>query len=906
MLASGITGYWRHALLALAALGASMSPAAEPAGDNWTADPEGQFLLDVNLHRLILGNGVRAYQTPEGACVLFGDFLTPLDVPMKIDIGSGRASGWAFTEKNRISIDRHSLVAEVKGKRESFAITDVRETPDGWCVDQKALARWFGLTVKADVYNSLLLLDSDSKLPVELAIARKARGAEVARKREAALALTGLPRIKVPYRMWRTPALEFVVSAGVRYGGQGSGAEIRRDATVYAAGELAAMSYMASMSVDPSGKPRNIWARFYRSDPEASLLGPLHATHFALGDVPGLGSTFNPAGSNGRGLVVTNRPLGTISNFDRTEFRGRLPDGWDAELYRNGTLVAFDDDPDRNGEYLFKNVDILVGDNDYEIVLHGPQGQEQHIRDTLNIGHDSAPPGKLWYWAGVRQPGRDLLSFGADPMNTTTFVPSLGSTAPPQPKAGAIEAVAQAQYGIDKRTAVSALVRSALAGDERVTYVEGSVRRTIGASVIELAGLTDSNKELAARVQVLAEVGKATITASSLISNGAAGTDDKGRVLRSAHRVGVGIPLKLGSTRMPISASAGMSDYTDGSRAYDGMVRLGTRVGPFDLASATTYQKLIPAQGKVEERLTTELLATARVGAVRLRGSAEAEILPFKRLRTLGLDAYWSKSDNTEWNAGIRYDSMSKLATAQVSHVHRFSSMAVTFTGEAQSNGAVAAGIRLNFSLDPAHSGFRPTRERLATNGIVHARVFEDLNENGRFDQGEPVEKKASITTGVRQSSALTDDRGQVTVGGLSPYVPLAVGIDQTSLDNPALAPLKPAQIIVPRPGVAATIDIALVGGGSIEGFATKADGTPYEGLDFELIDEHGAVVGTARSDLDGYIVFENIRYGKFAIRLNSGSASAIQAAPFEPVSVVINRDKPAARLGALKVAALK
>ena len=88
------------------------------------------------------------------------------------------------------------------------------------------------------------------------------------------------------------------------------------------------------------------------------------------------------------------------------------------------------------------------------------------------------------------------------------------------------------------------------------------------------------------------------------------------------------------------------------------MVRLGTRVGPFDLASATTYQKLIPAQGKVEERLTTELLATARVGAVRLRGSAEAEILPFKRLRTLGLDAYWSKSENTEWNAGIRYDSM--------------------------------------------------------------------------------------------------------------------------------------------------------------------------------------------------------------------------------------------------------
>ena len=35
-----------------------------------------QFLLDVHLRSLRLGDGVRAYQTPEGTCVVFGDFLT--------------------------------------------------------------------------------------------------------------------------------------------------------------------------------------------------------------------------------------------------------------------------------------------------------------------------------------------------------------------------------------------------------------------------------------------------------------------------------------------------------------------------------------------------------------------------------------------------------------------------------------------------------------------------------------------------------------------------------------------------------------------------------------------------------------------------------------------------------------
>lgn len=904
MAASVTPSWWRQGFFALAAACASISPAAGPAGDGWTADPDAQFLLDVNLHRLTLGEGVRAYQTPEGACVLFGDFLATLDVPMKIDIGNGRASGWAFNEKNKISIDRHSQVAEIKGKRESFAINDVRETPDGWCIDQGALARWFGLAVKADVYNSVLRLDTDSKLPVELAIARKARGEEVARKRKAAFSLASLPRMKLPYRMWRTPALEFVVNAGIRYGGKADGTQIRRDATVYAAGEIAAMSYMANIAVNPNGLPRNVWARLYRSDPEGNLLGPLHATHIAAGDVPGLSSTFNGAGANGRGLVVTNRPLNQVGSFDRTEFRGRLPDGWDAELYRNGTLIAFDDDPEGKGEYVFSNVDIMVGDNDYEIILHGPQGQEQHVRDTLNVGQDSAPPGKLWYWAGVRQPGKDLLSLGK---KESIALANPTATGPPVRTGDGPEAIVQAQYGIDKRTAVKALVRSALVEDERVTFVEGAVRRTIGASVVEVAAMTNSRRELAARAQVLAKLGAATLSASSMISQGVGGTDARGRLLRSAHRVGVGLPLKLGKTRLPISASIGRSDFADGSSAYDGMVRFGTNIGPFNLASATTYQRLKPAGSiAIDESLGTQLIGTARVGAVRLRGSAQAEILPVKRLTALELDAYWTRGENIEWNAGIRFDSVAKLTSARISHIRRFDSMAVTFTGEAQSNGAVSAGVRLSFSLDPAYSGLRPTRERLASNGIVRARVFEDLNENGAYDSGEPVAKKASITAGLRHSAELTDDKGEVTVGGLSPYVPLAVGIDQTTLDNPALAPLKPLQVVVPRPGVAAMLDIALVGGGSIEGFATKSDGSAYEGLDFELVDQSGAVVGTARSDLDGYFVFENIHYGKFSIRLNADSASAISASPLEPVAVTINHEKPAVRLGAIKVVALK
>src|SRR3954468_22301962 len=131
-------------LLALCA-GAAVGASAPPPGSSsasWKADPDDQFFLDVNIRQLRLGDGVRAYNTPEGTCVVLGDFLTTLDVRMKIDLAGKKASGWAFTEKNRISIDYAAMSASYGGKSEAIAPGTIRETPDGWCVQTSALARW--------------------------------------------------------------------------------------------------------------------------------------------------------------------------------------------------------------------------------------------------------------------------------------------------------------------------------------------------------------------------------------------------------------------------------------------------------------------------------------------------------------------------------------------------------------------------------------------------------------------------------------------------------------------------------------------------------------------------------------------------------------------------------------------
>ena len=399
-------------LLALCAGGVGAS-APLAGGSSWRADPDDQFLLDVNIRQLRLGDGVRAYNTPEGTCVVLGDFLTTLDVPMRIDLTAKKASGWAFKENNRISIDYGAGAVTYAGKSEALAPGTIRETPEGWCVQTAALSRWFGIGVKPVTTGSVLVLQSDAKLPVELAMERQQRAAHI---RPASFDLSSLPQVRIPYRMWRAPALDFVVSAGLTYRAS-DGMRVDRQSSVFAAGEIAHLSYDAQITTTQKGKPSLLRLRAYRSDPDGGLLGPLHATHFGMGDVEGFDSGLTGSVAAGRGAVITNRPLSARAAFDRTRFEGDLPSGWEAEIYRNGELLAFAK-ANSSQRYVFEDVQLLYGENQIQIILYGPQGQVRTRDEVVNVGQDNVPAGKTWYWAGFNQPGRDIVELEKPPDGT--------------------------------------------------------------------------------------------------------------------------------------------------------------------------------------------------------------------------------------------------------------------------------------------------------------------------------------------------------------------------------------------------------------------------------------------------------------------------------------------------------
>jgi hypothetical protein len=865
-------------LLALSAsgIGRSAPPSAAPA---WTADEDEQFLLDVHIHQLRLGDGVRAYNTPEGTCVVLGDFLTTLDVPMHIDLSAKKASGWAFKESNKITIDYAAATASYGTKTEAISPGTIRETPEGWCVQTSALTRWFGIGVKPVTSGSVLVLQSDEKLPIELAMQRQARAAKL---QPASFDLSSLPQVRIPYRMWRTPALDFVVSAGVTYRAQ-DGMRVDRQTSVYAAGEIAHLSYDAQVTTDEKGMPASLRLRAYRSDPDGHLLGPAKATHFGFGDVDGFDSKLTGTAAFGRGAVITNRPLTAQTAFDQTHFEGDLPAGWEAELYRNDELLAFAK-PTADQRYVFDNVQLLYGENRIRILLYGPQGQIRTREETVDVGQDNAPPGKTWYWAGFNEPGRDIVAIHKPPD---------GQDVP------AAQATIALEHGIDNRTSIAALAREMLIDDQHVTFIEGTVRHSVGLAMIEVGGARESNGGTAARAQIIGKIGPVNVNGQAVIANQFHLHGGQLESLRD-YALALDAPVRLGRTVIPAHADVHLTDKADGTKEVDAAARLSANFARFDLATELRYQKqYLGSGGSAPAQTTLDLIGSGHVGNVRLRGTTTFDISPSARLQTAELEAYWSASDKADWDGDLVYEATNHRARAKISYIRRLSSFAVALTGEAATDGSLAFGLNLNFSLDPTH-GFALSGRPLAQAGEVHALVYRDLNDNGLRDPGEPVEKGAVVTTGAHQAEKPTDAGGSVLVGGLAPFQPVAVGLDVTSLADPMLVPKKALQVVVPRPGVPADVEIGLVGGGDVEGALVKSGGLGFEGVGLELVDGNGKVVGTALTDFDGFFLFERVAYGSYTIRVASASAAAARIATDLGIHFTVTPDKSILRLGTI------
>lgn len=853
---------------------------AAAQADDWQPDPEEQWLFDFRTERFSLGQGIRGYARGNRVCLDFGDVIRALSLPVRLNMELRRATGWAFDERRTLTIDREAGRVELASEVRTLNAGDIIDTPEGWCVAPAALGQWLGVELGVDLSNSIIRLTSDSALPFERAAERRARAAQV--RPQATFNFADLPQRTRPYALFAAPSVDVIATAEVRRDGAGT-TEGRLRYEVFASGEVLGASVDARLASDEQGVPASLRVAAYRSDPAGRLLGPLRATHVGAGDVSTLLTPIALDSAIGRGAIVTNHPLDRPAAFDRTQFRGDMPAGWEAELYRNGQLLAFAA-PDASGRYEFLDVELIYGMNQFEIVLYGPQGQVRREVRTIAVGLDSIPSGESHYWFGVVEEGVDLLPIG-DPVG--------------DPLRRGLRAIAAFERGLNPKTGIGIYATTRMYDRRRYSGVEVALRRALGATLLEASGGWQSGGGLAARVLWTGMLGRGSFQAESLWLTGDYLTDRLPPGVTGAHGLTLAMPVRVGSLLLPTQLDLRVRSFVDGSRRLEANGRISATFRRLSLTTRVQWSqttRLDAADPPAD--VTAGILASVRLGRVRVRADARLGLSGNAR-SAFALSADWRSGAHSDWRLEAGYEAQARIARAAVAYTRRFDQFALTGQGQVTSDGGFAAGLTLSVGIgpDPANGGIRFSRERLAAQGQAMAEVFRDDNGDGLRQPSEEVVEGVMLTAGNASADRPTGPGGRAMIDALPPHRAILIGIDESSLDDPLVRPALPGVVIVPRPGVVTRVQLPLVAAGEVEGMLIGLSGNGIEGVDLELVDSHGAVRARSRSDFDGFFLFESVPYGSYRLRVAALSATAL-AITSDLGTVTLDRARPRARLG--------
>ena len=158
------------------------------------------------------------------------------------------------------------------------------------------------------------------------------------------------------------------------------------------------------------------------------------------------------------------------------------------------------------------------------------------------------------------------------------------------------------------------------------------------------------------------------------------------------------------------------------------------------------------------------------------------------------------------------------------------------------------------------------------------------------------------VEAGQRSTDAITAENGRTIVDGLRPFKPVLVGVDESSLGDPFLAPAVKGIVVTPRPGVIAQIELPIAPSGEVEGVLLSTKGLEQPGAVLQLLDRQGRVAAQTISEFDGFFLFERVPYGEYRLRVASDTVNALQVEADLKGALLLGQERDILRLGTIKL----
>ncbi|WP_395327925.1 hypothetical protein WBP06_12090 [Novosphingobium sp. BL-8H] len=840
---------------------------------------------------------VIAYGTRGGLYLPLGALARTLDLAISVGDEGHYASGWFLSENRRLTVNLREGTAEAGGKAVALAKGDAVAFDGELYVRAERIGDLLPLAITPNLRDQSITIRTLEPFPVEQRLAREAERERLGNEQaSAANAERRFPRQDTPWLPISVPMVDVEARA---VSDTTLGERVETDLRL--AGDLAWMSAQVFLTHSTRDGLTAAHIELGRIDPDADLLGPLHATVFAMGDVATTSLPIGLRGVAGRGGTVTNAPVEAASVFDRIDLRGQLPDGYEVELYRNGVLVG----STRlaiNGQYQFLQVPVDYGLNLFRLVFYGPQGQRSEEVRRISVGDGRLSKGQVVYTLGAVQKDENLLGVTAP-----RFIPGLDY--------GRWRASAQLAYGVT--AGVTAVVSGGwFDSDFGDRWLASTGLRTgLGglAAKLDFAmqdGATPLDGTGKTGRAIEAGLGGRLLGASFTLTHAEYRGDflDEVRVfdgqpLRRVTELDANATLRPwgeGGLSIPLYARARRIEYASGEVQTTASLRGSARVAGVLASNTLEYSRYEPANvaggGIVNQVIGTFDLSTLNGSRTQVRAAASYTLVPDPRLEAVSLEVDRSLDDRTLVRASAAQTFHRRDTQLGLSAERRFRRFTLAFDGTyGLRNKVHSVALRLGFGFgrDPLTDRVYVAPPGQALSGAVALRAYEDRNGDGQYDTGDKVLPEVAFGSGI--GTGETDGQGVVLLTGLPAGTRVSVQVDPTSLPDIALAPVTRGIEVVPRPGRIHRADFAVVAMSEIEGTAYfeaaarsggKARSRGVSGLQLRLIDAAGKVASSARTEADGFYLFEQVRPGRYTLAIDPDQAARLKIVLRDAVAV--------------------
>ena len=846
-----------------------------------TLNPDTEILVALNAGRYRLSDDITAAPLNGSLCVDVQQLFGALDFPILVDRSRQVASGWFISESRSFSVDLKSGAAEVAGKKSIIPAPSIGNVSTGPCVTIDALSSLLGLTIEYASNGSLLTVRSTPNLPLLDRLERQSRTKTGA----IGMGQEGVvPRLQsLPYRAFVIPNTDVSLTLN-RQQSADSSSRIAATWSVSSVGELAYMTAEAQFTGTEGGINGNLSrVRLYRNEYEGGVFGIAKLTEFSVGDIAAYGSTLGANGGVGLGFSVSSFPLTRPTAFDSTSFEGALPSGWDVELYRNGQLLEFRNDG-ATGGYSFKDVPVVFGDNNFDIVQYGPQGQRRVINKRINASNFLTPRGEQYYRAAIYRP--EVL-FGT------------------RNKGSGIRIDLRSSFGIGENFNLGAGFDSYVLGNRRLSI--GTISALTSVSGIALNGeiVGTSDGFFAGQIEIQGSGKGASIRGRATLAQEGFETERFGKNILARIEASADRSFSL-SNRVngTLTGRAIYNLFTSGESSFTARQRLTLSRGNSWLAQSLTWSH--SSSGRRRDNIDGEVAYRLRRGLLAYRAAVEFAVHPTPRIdrlsvgveRSFGVEqASWRWRVESSWQANDR------------SFVHSFAlgrefkMINLDLVAETDGKQNHQIGVSLSFSLGRRSNGWGVTSRTLASAGTVRARLFEDMDDNGTFSAGDVPLAQAGVMASSGRTSSMTDANGYATLDSLAANTGSQINV---ITDDLADASLYARTIFTkPREGTVSEVSIPLTKMGSIEGTVAMVAGydsaaNPLGGVTLALLNSEQKEVSRTVSAYDGYYSFDLVPIGSYSVVLAPDTSLARRLRPIVPVQIATTREAPGAQVSAM------